>query len=264
LSIFSLLQFHKKGAHEMIARNRWEDLRQTSKDEAHNLDRLTTDWLNARASSSKRIFCAAGCSNCCTLFVQATLIEALIVAEQLDTAQTEKLEGYVLRQRDIFAGESDFLAVLRKQRTQIGPCPFLDDAGSCSIYEQRPLACRALLSTKDPAWCGIDFQTLDPLEKRLYLESLEREVVAFPVHYVAHTQSAAQSAEARILEQMRTLPGGAISGNFPLLVYLASTHQLAAQLNGVTNWSQQLLSSPFFHPLLLQIPPADEKPPSPQ
>lgn len=240
----------------MITRDEWEDLRHAVKAEAAALDRLTADWLRHRAASGRQIFCAAGCSNCCTLFVQATLVEALFVAEQLDVVQSEKLQDYVKRQQKIFAGESDFLAILRKQRTTLGPCPFLDADGSCSIYEQRPLACRALLSTKDPAWCGVDFSTLDPLEKRLYLESLEQEVVAYPVHYVASTQSAAQSAEARILEQMRTMPGGAISGNFPLLVYLASTTHLAALIkDGAANGPQQLHASDFFHPLLLQIPP---------
>lgn len=239
-----------------MSQNAWRDLRRAVKDEAAALDRLIAEWLRARAASGRRIFCQDGCSGCCTLFVQATLVEALVVAEGLDSVQLHKLEGYILRQRENFAGESDFLAVLRKQRTTIGPCPFLDEAGSCSIYELRPLACRALLSTKDPAWCDVDFSTLDPLEKRLYLESLEQEVVAYPVHYVASTQNAAQRAENRLLEQM---PEGAISGNFPLLVYLASTTQLAAQLRSESvNWQQQLSASDFFHPLLIQMPAARE------
>ena len=232
-----------------------ESLKQTVGNEATALDRFIAAWLRERESAGRRIFCATGCSNCCTLFVQATLVEALIVAAGLDAAQVSKLEDYVLRQRDSLAGASDFLTVLRRQRAAIGPCPFLDNAGCCSIYAQRPLACRALHSTKPAEWCGVDFSTLDPLEKRLYLESLERAVVAFPVHYVASTQNAAQDAEGRLMEQMETQLGRAINGNFPLLVYLAHTCNLAAQIEeGVANWPQQLQSSAFFHPLLLQIP----------
>jgi Fe-S-cluster containining protein len=244
--------------------HQWESLKQAVKIEASALDRIIGEWLQERSTTGRGVFCGAGCSNCCTLFVQATLVEALLVAEELDAQQAYKLQEYVLRQRESLADASDLLTVLRKQRTSIGLCPFLDSAGCCSIYALRPLACRALLSTKPDAWCSVDFSTLDPLEKRLYLESLEPSVVAFPVHYVASTQNAAQSAEARLLEQMRDLPGGAISGNFPLLVYLAYTSNLSAQIKGgITNWPQQFQASPFFHPLLLQIPPADENNQSP-
>jgi Fe-S-cluster containining protein len=232
-----------------------KSLKQMVRNVATALDAVIAAWLEEREATGRRIFCAAGCSNCCTLFVQATLVEALIVAAALTAAQVSKLEDYVVHQRASLAGVSDFLTVLRQQRAAIGPCPFLDNAGCCSIYAQRPLACRALLSTQPAEWCSVDFSTLDPLEKRLYLESLERAVVAFPVHYVASTQKAAQNAEARILAQMETQIGGAISGNFPLLVYLAHTCNLAAQIaEGVANWPQQLQTSAFFHPLLLQLP----------
>lgn len=233
----------------------WEELQQGVKDEQQALDRIIAAWQQEYAAAGKRIFCAPGCSSCCTLFVQATLAEALIVAEKLDAGQLTTLGTYVLRQRQCLASEDDFLTVLRKQRTMIGPCPFLYPSGCCSIYAQRPLACRALLSTKFPEWCSVDFQSLDPLEKRLYLQSLDRSVVAFPVHYVATTQNAAKDAEARILEQMRALPGNAaMSGNFPLLVYLASTGNIAAQMKeGNSDWQGQIQESPFFHPLLLDF-----------
>lgn len=239
--------------------NRWISLKEATKHEATALDGMIAEWLHERAATGKRIFCAAGCSNCCTLFVQATLVEALIVAAGLTAPQAQKLADYVLRQRESLASVSDFLTILRKQRQEIGPCPFLDNTGCCGIYAQRPLACRALLSTKPAEWCSVDFSTLDPLEKRLYLESLERSVVAFPVHYVASTQDAAQQAEARLQMQMEAQLGWAISGNFPLLVYLAYTTNLAAQdSDEMANWPQQLRSSPFFHPLLLQLPPVTE------
>lgn len=235
----------------------WEGLKEEVKNEAIALDGEIAEWLKMRATTGKRIFCAAGCSNCCTLFVQATLIEALLVAAELDATQLYKLQEYVLRQRESLTGVSDLLTILRKQRQEIGPCPFLDSAGSCSIYAQRPFACRALLSTKPAEWCSVDFSTLDPLEKRLYLESLERPVVAFPVHYVATTQNSAQSVEARLLKQMEARLGAAISGNFPLLVYLAYTTNLVSKIEvNPANWLQLLQSSPFFHPHLIEILPA--------
>ncbi|MDZ4186048.1 MAG: YkgJ family cysteine cluster protein [Desulfuromonadales bacterium] len=238
--------------------DQWAGLKEEVKNEAIALDGEIAEWLKTRATTGKRIFCAAGCSNCCTLFVQATLIEALLVAAEIDATQLYKLQDYVLRQRESLTGVSDLLSILRKQRQEIGPCPFLDNAGSCSVYAQRPLACRALLSTKPAEWCSVDFSTLDPLEKRLYLESLERPVVAFPVHYVATTQNSAQSVEARLLKQMEVRLGVAISGNFPLLVYLAYTTNLVSKIEvNTANWLQVLQSNPFFHPHLIQILPAN-------
>lgn len=237
--------------------DRWETLKRAVVEETTALDDCVDKWLQERSAEGKRIFCAPGCSNCCTLFVQTTLPEALLVAEELDAPQLLKLKEYVLRQQKSLSAEHDFLTILRKQRYEVGPCPFLDDAGRCSIYALRPLACRALLSTKPADWCSVDFSTLDPLDKRLYLDSLERSVVAFPTHYVASTQNAAQEGEKRILERMTQHFGEAISGNFPLLVFLAATNKLISQINDKNiHWSMQLTASSFFHPQLVNISPS--------
>lgn len=239
----------------MDGKDRWVSLKAAVENERSQLDAMIAAWLQTREVTGRRIFCGAGCSRCCTLFVQATLAEALIVAEGLDAAQFTRLEEYVLRQRQCFVGEHDFLTILRKQRSTLGPCPFVDPGGCCSIYDLRPLACRALLSTKPAEWCSVDFSTLDPLEKRLYLESLERETVAYPVHYVASTQNEAQSAEERLTLLMEEKLGTAISGNLPLLVYLATTMNLVGQIKAEdTNWQTRLQTTEFFHPLLLRMP----------
>jgi hypothetical protein len=186
--------------------------------------------------------------------VQATLVEALIIAVQLSPRQFKKVEEYVQRQKEIMANEKDFLAILRKERTLLGPCPFLNARGCCSIYAQRPLACRALLSTKDSAWCSVDFQSLAPLEKHLYLQSLDHAVVTFPVHYVAGTQRLAQEGEKRLLLQMQKLSNETVSGNFPLLVYLAFTLTRAgAGKDEEMEWQRELFAHPFFHPLLIRF-----------
>jgi hypothetical protein len=81
-------------------------------------------------------------------------------------------------------------------------------------------------------------------------------VVPATSHVTVSDAPAAQDAEARILVEMESRLGGAISGNFPLLVYLAYTSNLARQIrDGVTNWPEQLQANAFFHPLLLQILP---------
>lgn len=237
----------------------WSALKTTVLDEAARLDKMIAVWLGAREESGKKIFCKEGCADCCTLFVQTSLPEALIIGEALNVEQVDKLENYISRQQESFAGEGEFLAILRKQRSTLGPCPFLDEVSCCSIYAQRPLACRALLSTKPAAWCGVDFTTLAPLDKRLYLESLERETVAFPIHYVAATQEAAQQAEGRILEKMQEEFSIIVSGNLPLLVYLARTLDIAAQISGGSRqWQTQLQQVALSQPHLLHISSATQ------
>ena len=87
----------------------WHELKAMVRSESTALDAFITDTLNAYTAAGKKIFCASGCSNCCSLFVQATLAEALIVAEGLDAAQLCHLEAYLCRQREALAGKSDFL-----------------------------------------------------------------------------------------------------------------------------------------------------------
>lgn len=220
------------------------------------LDREIAAWSAAYAATGKRLFCSAGCGNCCTLFVQSTLAEALAVAAALDPEQLRCLSAYIERQRASLTTATDFLTLLRRQRTEVGPCPFLDRAGSCTIYALRPLACRALLSTKPADWCGVDFSELSPLDKRLYSESLDRAVVAYPVHYVAATQGTAEAAELRLVDSMRSVFGLSVTGNFPLLVYLEHRFRLSDRLGGAeTSSSVQawLREHGYAHPLLLRI-----------
>lgn len=235
-----------------------ESLLAAVRSEAHALDRTIAAWSAAYTAGGKRLFCGTGCAGCCTLFVQSTLGEALLVAQTLDQTQLRALEAYVLRQRDALAGESDLLAALRLHRKTIGPCPFLDAAGSCGVYALRPLACRALLSTKPSAWCGVDFAELDSLDKRLYLDSLDRDVVAFPVHYAAAPQTEARSAEERLCAAMRATWGFSVVGNFPLLVHLERSCALSSRFaGGIEQVLSALQESGFCHPLLLRIESTD-------
>ncbi|MDA0559683.1 YkgJ family cysteine cluster protein [Burkholderia pseudomallei] len=78
--------------------------------------------------------CSQGCSHCCRMDVQITTFEAeyIVMATGIPHAPTAKLT-----------------------KGHKGPCPFLSNAGECSIYAYRPLFCRTYHSLSDPKLCGI-------------------------------------------------------------------------------------------------------------
>ena len=145
------------------------------------------------------------------------------MASQLSTQQITDLATYAERIKKAQNGWGDLKSYLKEHRKQLGPCPFLAQSGSCSIYALRPLACRALLSTRPVAWCGVDFSELDNWDKQVYESSLDRQVVAWPTHYVAATQDFAQTLEKTLLETMAREKGWALSGNFAIMVWLEQT-----------------------------------------
>ncbi len=123
-----------------------------------------TDYRLAKG----RIFCARGCQDCCTLAVHATLPEIIPVAAVSSAEDSRRLEDYRERLLTILPEAVDFKTFLRLHRDRLGSCPFLDASGCCRIYPQRPLACRALLSTRNSAWCAADFSKLHPAEKEAF------------------------------------------------------------------------------------------------
>ena len=77
--------------------------------------------------------CGKGCSFCCHQHVYLTEFEARYI-EQNTGRQCN--------------------AEKRVATTQVsGPCPFLDQAGACTIYESRPFHCRTYHTLDDPKFC---------------------------------------------------------------------------------------------------------------
>lgn len=79
--------------------------------------------------------CRKGCSFCCLLKVTVTILEVLRIAAR----QPSERRSAILAAAET-SGPED-----RGHLTRSMPCPLLVD-GACSIYEFRPLTCRALLS----------------------------------------------------------------------------------------------------------------------
>ena len=94
----------------------------------------------AFARRAGQIECRRGCTYCCHVNVIATPLEAARLAVRLRAGRRLDLERAVLAAGERLAGLD-----ARARLAHKAPCPLLvEDA--CSLYEVRPLACRALVS----------------------------------------------------------------------------------------------------------------------
>jgi hypothetical protein len=99
----------------------------------------TEEFLASDVVQDTKIECSAGCSPCCHQNVEVSIPEAILVSLQV-ADPTDPRRATILETADFF--------------TQMGPnarffcghpCPLLVDH-KCSVYENRPLLCRATLS----------------------------------------------------------------------------------------------------------------------
>jgi len=229
----------------------WQEILDKVRKGQEQLDRMGRDWCSGYTAGGGRIFCARGCRNCCNLVVNATFPEARRIAETMTGLQATKVRTHVERLLTCVQGVTDLKAYLRLHRQQIGFCPLLDEEGACGIYPDRPFSCRALLSTKESRWCGADFAALSKAEKSAYVDSLDRAVASFPLHYVAATQDEGMRLEGTILREMADRFGCSLYGNLPLLVYLEYEHGLSACLSRGGDAVERLMeqegvTSPFL------------------
>ncbi|AMV72468.1 YkgJ family cysteine cluster protein [Desulfuromonas carbonis] len=217
-------------------------------------DRDLAQLLDALRKQGTPIHCTAGCSGCCTLNVHTTLPEAAAVATSLAGPQWARVDGYLSRLREVLAETPSFKEFLRRHRSQAGPCPFLADDGHCTIYPRRPLACRALISTRDRDWCTVDFSTLHPGERQAFMSSLDPALVAVPTHYLAAPQDLARDLEEEIEAEALNRSGYSLSGNLPLLVHLCRQAQRSGVLPPERSLLQKLLAaSGLAHPFLVTV-----------
>lgn len=92
------------------------------------LDKVSREFVSTFATCSK------GCSHCCRMNVQITRFEA---------------EYIVMATGIPHAPDARFTTGHK------GACPFLSNAGDCSIYAFRPLFCHTYHALSDPALCGV-------------------------------------------------------------------------------------------------------------
>jgi Fe-S-cluster containining protein len=232
----------------------WQALQDEVRRQQAAFDGELRRWLDGYAAAGGRIWCARGCRGCCSLAVNCTLTEALLVAEALGERHAAALEAHVGRIRAHLGAVPDLKAWLRLHRQQVGFCPLLEENGACGVYAARPFACRALLSTRNAGWCAADFAALHPLERQAFLSSLDCSVVAFPTHYVAAAGELGRQMEEEATGRMAARFGFAVTGNLPVLVWLERKHRLSEAVGRGEEAAAALLErTGMNHPLLVAL-----------
>lgn len=218
------------------------------------LDDAITDIRHSSREQGWDLYCRAGCGNCCTLAVNCSFPEAMMLAAGLSAEQRDRVIERLPVLAKLCTAACDLKEFLQSYRQQGGGCPLLDPQQNCSSYSERPLSCRALLSTRPPAWCGVDFSTLHPLEKQAFLSSLDADLVAFPSHYLARPLELAAELEKSLDDEFASQYQLKISGNLVWLLGLELKSQvgerLARQEQGLVDW---LLEQQEQYPYLLQV-----------
>lgn len=102
--------------------------------------------------------CFAGCSHCCHVSVDATPLEAGVIADHVRSLPAERRAEVIAglrRQVEHKRATSDDLDAYAAAKV---PCAFLSVRGDCSIYPIRPLLCRGYHSV-DAQRCADALQT---------------------------------------------------------------------------------------------------------
>lgn len=98
----------------------------------------------AKPSGIGRIACAGGCSHCCSLYVSATPTELLLIEAfigGLDDDAASVILGRIRRARHRAIGKN-----MQQRSVNRLPCPLLSENRTCSVYDARPVSCRAYVS----------------------------------------------------------------------------------------------------------------------
>ncbi len=124
-------------------------------------------------ASGQAISCAKGCAACCRMLVPVSPPEAFALRAMVAGLPAERHQAYLRSTEDALAqlDRAGLLARLRhladtdrpmtdEEMEPINrayyalklPCPFLENE-MCSIYDDRPAACRELLVTSPADWC---------------------------------------------------------------------------------------------------------------
>ena len=95
-----------------------------------------------RLSAPPAFACHESCHSCCYLKVSVTPPEVFFISEHLARTASLAERARIAALAVELAADPRIFSEYEKPAARL-PCPLLSDAGACSVYEARPLACRA-------------------------------------------------------------------------------------------------------------------------
>jgi Fe-S-cluster containining protein len=128
----------------------------------------------------KFVRCGKRCSHCCYSHVAITSDEADLLAQKIK----EKNIQIDYAKLNIQQAAGDSIELWNKIPHPMRSCVLLDESGSCSLYEDRPSACRVNNVVSDPQYCR-----LDQGEQPIRLLLTERADMAMVAHFLYTQQS---------------------------------------------------------------------------
>jgi Fe-S-cluster containining protein len=114
------------------------------------LERADLHFASVVESQPQNLQCGAGCSLCCYGLFEIGSGDVPLIADGLQAMHPMRRRKVIRRAQEIVdkydhpnlrecsgIDKDEFF-----ERTKATPCPNLDDAGRCMMYEHRPLVCR--------------------------------------------------------------------------------------------------------------------------
>lgn len=142
---------------------------------AHSAMDTQLEQDRGKNPGSENIRCGKGCSHCCHEAVEIWPQEAALLVERmrasgraLDRARLERQSRYTVE-------------TWRQQPMADKACVFLGDDGACTVYDDRPNACRKLLVVTDPALCNAEHSKPDGVGRWFSWEAELMESAALAV-----------------------------------------------------------------------------------
>lgn len=116
-------------------------------DTASHLAEMLLKAMDLRQASQPEvteIACRRGCSHCCYNLVTASAPELSYLADHIKSLPGEESAAIQNRVHEA-AGKVAGMDTSERIAAHV-PCPLLGEDGACSVYEQRPMSCRAFVS----------------------------------------------------------------------------------------------------------------------
>lgn len=130
-----------------------KDARRAARELLEHFDKRKNELDRHVRSTQERISCKKGCSACCYQFAMVAFPEAVaVVQHSLDNGTpVEELRATIeewMKQTPAGVTKEDYWL-------EQHACRYLDkEAGTCTVYDSRPGACRYYMVSSDPVLCG--------------------------------------------------------------------------------------------------------------